>query len=341
MTIGTRHRSGIERRPVGRRARPCAPAAAVLAAAMLVTGVMMAGTAQAQLPGVEPPHAPAPLETPPLETPPLETSAPGRAYGGPLGESPLVDPWPVVDLKSPFALKAVARPSWKRTPRLAPPPSIGSGWNELAGVSGGRGLDGSGSVAFDVHAPTDGVRAGAGVTFGIPSDPRALAGRPPNGQTRWHGASLAPRRAEGTAHASFAVPMLPWFSPWEAAFLDANLNPLGENADLTARLARSFSVFDGLTTTVEESHRFSRYGLFSAPEPVLSWETTRSIRLDVVPTGTALTAGGRQTSDNRHWVGSVGAEQALLGLLRLSVTFNDLGGEEVDTRVQAGFTTKW
>jgi hypothetical protein len=204
-------------------------------------------------------------------------------------------------------------------------------------VTGQRDLTGAGSVGATLQSRTPGFVATTGVTFDIPADPY------PGFAQGWDRTEMARRAATGKAQASLGLTELPWFVPfWQSAKIEASFDPQGGEGtgQLAAVLSRAWS-FVGLTGSSEDRYAVTRGGLLGPEAPVTNWEIDRTMRLELPWHSTALLLGSQLTSTERHFTGSVGAEQTLFGPLKAAASLVDLGGDQPGVKFTAGFSFSW
>ncbi len=240
-----------------------------------------------------------------------------------------------------FDIPADPGPARWRRPHRAWTPTPASAYAAsdpgAGAVTGQRDITGAGSVGAALQSRTPGFIATTGVTFDIPADPY------PGFAQRWDRTEMTQRAATGKAQASLGLTELPWFVPfWQAARVEASFDPQGGEGtgQLAAVLSRAWSVF-GLSGSSEDRYTVTRGGLLGPEAPVTSWQVGRTTRLELPWHSTALLLGGEMTSTDRHFTGSVGAEQTLFGPLKASASLVDLGSDQPGVRFTAGFTFNW
>ncbi|MGK9170331.1 hypothetical protein KXR53_28795 [Inquilinus limosus] len=234
-------------------------------------------------------------------------------------------------------------PAW-RWDRLGTAPRAPTGLSTYAApdqdysvVTGERDPTGAGSVAAALRAETPGFIAKTGVTFEIPADPY------PGFAQRWNRLEMARRSATGKAEASVGLTQLPWFVPFfTSARIEASFDPEADEGtgQVAAVLSSTWSLI-GLTGSTENRYAVIRGGLLGTEAPVTHWEIDRTTRLELPWHTTALLLGGQYSSTDRHLTGSIGAEQTVLGPLKVKASLIDLGTEQPGAKFTAGISFDW
>lgn len=154
----------------------------------------------------------------------------------------------------------------------------------------------------------------------------------------------------GAAWASLNVPHF--------ATVDARVDPANDTGRLGTKFTRSLPVGDNLAVSFESHYSLTEtYGapqaatpavpLIAAPageagEPVPHVFGNRNLaRLNILPSGTILTAGLSSTSTDPVTHSSLSAEQKLYGPLRVTTAINDIGRESESKSIHARFKLNW
>lgn len=150
----------------------------------------------------------------------------------------------------------------------------------------------------------------------------------------------------GSAWANATLPGL----GWDKTALEARLDPAQERGKLTTTLSRSVPLGDALSLTVQNSYAVTRSlasETASAVAPAAaaaapdSWETNRGMRLKILPTDTAISAGARLSSTEDKWLRTFSAEQKVYGPLSITGSVSETTTGEANKSLTAAFKTRW
>jgi hypothetical protein len=142
-------------------------------------------------------------------------------------------------------------------------------------------------------------------------------------------------RGSGAAWASIAVP--------NVAALDARVNPAQDQGALGATFKQSLPVGSDYAVTLQ-----NRYGMVdtfggnvAGAAPSRVYTTEREIKLDILDTRTAVSAGTSSNTADNATRGRVGAEQKIYGPLAVSAGVSDIGAPVTNKSVKAGLRLDW
>lgn len=178
-----------------------------------------------------------------------------------------------------------------------------------------------------------------GVDFGVASnsiapDPAKLMGTPGNGNT-------------GSAWATLAMPMSPF--GLDRAALDAKLDSAQDSGKVGVALSRKLPINDSLALTLKNSYGVT--STMAAPQndsvPSIgssmtqSYETNRTLRLDLPQSSTAFSAGEQLSTMDDKWLRSFSAEQKVYGPLSITGSVSETSAGVLDKVIKAGFKKTW
>jgi len=167
----------------------------------------------------------------------------------------------------------------------------------------------------------------------IAPDPDRLIAAPGNGNT-------------GSAWATLALPAAPL--GLDRAALDARLDSAQDSGKLGVALSRKLPINDNLALTVKNSYGVT--GTLPAPQAgtasvgaamTQSWETRRTLRLDLPQSSTAFSAGEQLSTTDEKWLRSFSAEQKIYGPLSVTGTVSETPDGTLDKVIKAGFKKTW
>jgi hypothetical protein len=191
--------------------------------------------------------------------------------------------------------------------------------------------DGSSVVTVGGRLPTE-WETKVGVDLGLAAPVRTSY--QPGNQLPW----LPPETdsASGAAWASLAMPAAPL--GWDRTALEARFDPVHEERKLGTTFTRSWSLGNGLKATLQDGYFVTQTA--AETHLVETWSTDKSLQLNILPTGTVLSAGTSFTSDNTAY-GSISAEQKLFRGISITSAISDLGTGEPNKSLTAGFRRRW
>jgi hypothetical protein len=134
--------------------------------------------------------------------------------------------------------------------------------------------------------------------------------------------------------------------------VDARLDAGKDEGKLGATLSRSVPINETLSVTLQNSYSV-RQSLASAapvtagipPTAAVSstpaWGLDESVRLNVDPLGTTLSAAAGSSTLDSQWHNKLSLEQTLAGPLKLTTSVEDAGTAAVKKSITAGFKQIW
>jgi|SRR5690348_8294613 len=169
--------------------------------------------------------------------------------------------------------------------------------------------------------------------------------------------SPARDRSSGMAWMNMVLPGIAAPFAWDKATLDARLDPAHETGKFGTTLDRTLPLGAGLALTLQdgisvteslESGEPAIKDPLAAAQPAAPldriWSENPSLRVSVLPTGTALTAGSSLSTADNRWHHKVSAEQKLWGpldALNVTASVTDPGTATSNRSITAGFKRIW
>jgi hypothetical protein len=166
-----------------------------------------------------------------------------------------------------------------------------------------------------------------------------------------------PDRSSGAVWGNVTMPGL---APhvWDKTSLQARIDAGQEQAKLGATLSRSVPIGHNVSLTLQNSYSVTHtlpdtnpatpvVPLLTSPLPAnavdgsASWAAGQSVRLDIDPSGTALSAGGAKSSVDEHWHNKLSVEQRLFGPLKVTTSVEDAGTAASKKSITAAFKSVW
>ena len=200
--------------------------------------------------------------------------------------------------------------------------------------------DGSTTYSIKKTLPTDwSTSIGADLGTGAPSEPYYQPDRP-----------IAPARNNtGAAWASLGVSSV--------ASVDARVDPTADQGRVATTLHHSLPLGRHLSVTLQNSTGVTQ-ALGAQPTapaglPVMAlaqptstgatraWDDQPSVKFDILPTGTTLSAGVARTSTDPVLHNSLSADQKVYGPLHVSTALNDVGETTENKSITAKFKLNW
>lgn len=200
--------------------------------------------------------------------------------------------------------------------------------------------DGSTTYSIKKTLPTDwSTSIGADLGTGATAEPYYQPDRP-----------IAPARNNtGAAWASLGVSSV--------ASIDARVDPTVDQGRLATTLHHSLAVGRHLSVTLQNStgvtQTLGTQATAPAGLPVMAlaqptntgatraWDDQPSVKFDILPTGTTLSAGLARTSTDPVLHNSLSADQKLYGPLHVSTALNDVGETTENKSITAKFKLNW
>lgn len=137
---------------------------------------------------------------------------------------------------------------------------------------------------------------------------------------------------------SFAMPDTHQFLLWHKAALSLNVNPALGSGNLGIVTGRAWNFGDNLIASVDDHYGMSYNGVSQDPP---QWRTTKSVRVEVVPTGTAFIAQTHSSLHDPEFHTSLRAEQRLTSSLSVNTSVDDVFSENPRQSIGARFFRRW
>jgi len=170
---------------------------------------------------------------------------------------------------------------------------------------------------------------------------------------------VAPDRSTGAVWGNLTMPgPAPYL--WDKTTIDARIDGAQDQGKLGATLSRSVPLGSDLSVTLLNSYSVARplpdrqpaqvtIPLMASPAPLPAtpaegtptWQAGQSVRLDIDPSGTALSAGGSTSNSDELWHNKLSVEQKLFGPLKLTTSVEDAGTAASKKSISAGFKRVW
>ena len=127
--------------------------------------------------------------------------------------------------------------------------------------------------------------------------------------------------------------------------VDARIDPSQEKGELAATLSRTLPLSGTVSVTLQDKYSVTQslQSNGAAPQPSGGsvWQADRSVRLNLAPTSTTLSAGVVTSNADNQWHNKLSAEQRLLGLLNVTTSITDPGTAASSKSIAAGFKHTW
>jgi len=151
---------------------------------------------------------------------------------------------------------------------------------------------------------------------------------------------------------------------WDKTTLEARVDPTKDEGKVGATLSRSLPIDKNLSLTLQNNYSVTRSVApvptdssaaasalpltASAPAAVPTgtetsalWSTGQTLRLNIAPSGTALSAGAAASSADDQWHNKLSLEQTLFGPLKVTTSIEDAGTATSKQSIVAGFKRSW
>jgi hypothetical protein len=233
-----------------------------------------------------------------------------------------------------------------------PPPTLhrpSSSEQQALKVNRTDNNDGSSSVTVTQSLADSGIDAnvGADINTAAPPPTGYLSDRP-----------LAETTDSGGSGAAWASVGLP-----DVASVNARVDPVNEQGQVGTVVKHAIPVGQSLSLTLQGSYSVTRtmsqpasaprsisgLPLMTAPAPAEQasstpppvWGSDNSLKLNILPTGTTLTADIATASNDPVTHNSISADQKLLGPLHVTTAVGDIGQPVTNKSITAGFQLNW
>ena len=220
------------------------------------------------------------------------------------------------------------------------------GWAQSTSTDptfGNRTENPNGSVALSVGRRVQSewdAKFGVDASLAPESGPAAMADRVLQGP--------APSHSSGTVWGT-VTGEAPLF--WDRTSVDARLDPAQDQGRVTATMSRTLTLGDNASVTLQDKYSVTQslLGGAGASQPALTaippgasvWETERSLRFNLTPTGTTLSAGVATLSGDTQWHNRISAEQQLGGPLSITTSVTDPASSASTKSISARFKHTW
>jgi hypothetical protein len=135
--------------------------------------------------------------------------------------------------------------------------------------------------------------------------------------------------------------------------VEARLDAGNDEGKLGATVSRSMPIYSGVSVTLLNSASVKQSLGSNSPGPPLpatqlspstpgsSWGMDETVRLNVDPFGTTISAGAASSAGDSQWHNKLSVEQTLLGPLKLMTSVEDAGMPVPKKSITAGFKRTW
>jgi hypothetical protein len=127
--------------------------------------------------------------------------------------------------------------------------------------------------------------------------------------------------------------------------VDARFDPTQEKGELAATLSRTVPLSGPVSVTLQDKYSVTQSLHSNAATPQPSggslWQSDRSVRLNLAPTSTTLSAGVVTSNADNQWHNKLSAEQRILGPLNVTTSITDPGSAASSKSIAAGFKHTW
>lgn len=266
--------------------------------------------------------AASPFDSPKAVQSPLDGAATPQPAEPSLGSALMFDPATLVDKAPPKTL---------RTPRLT------DGVKDIDGKRDDK-PDGSSAYSFNKPLLTEwDAKIGADLNTPAAQQDSTQPMKPMIGPQ-------SARNETGAAWANVGIP--------NVGSLDARVDPTQDQGRVGATLGRKLPVSRDLAVTLQDTVSVNdTFGtpanttpglpVGSVPAPQRVWGNEKTVKFDVLPTGTTLAAGVTNLTNDPVTHNKLSAEQKLYGPLRVTTSVTDVGQTTAAKSITAGFKLNW
>ena len=264
-----------------------------------------------------------------------------RREQGPQPEPDAID-WSVLNW-DPSRLSATSPKNLRPAPVAA---TASTNWNRT------EKPDGSAAVTVNRKLPTT-WDSKVGVDMN-------LAGSPPSSGALIDPAKLlpgaTPDQSNGAAWANVTAPALGLPIGWDKATIDARYDPLQEQRKLGTNVSKSIPLGERWSVTLQNGYSVTQApqtaATSTAPTPTAplpgvtaqhhsTYATDNSAKLNLLPTGTAVSVGSSLSSDDEKWLRKFSAEQKLFDGVSVSGSVSETPTGIPNRSISAGFKRTW
>ena len=167
-----------------------------------------------------------------------------------------------------------------------------------------------------------------------------------------------PDQASGAIWGNITLPGQPPLG-WDKTSIEARIDAGKEQGKLAATLSRSLPIGDSLSLTLQNAYSVKQTladnnpaappaptttdgsPAVSAAEASPIWSVGQSVRFNIKPSGTTLSAGAVSSTADDQWHSNLSVEQALIGPLKVTTSLEDAGSAASRKSVRLGFKRVW
>jgi hypothetical protein len=150
------------------------------------------------------------------------------------------------------------------------------------------------------------------------------------------------RQSAGTAWAATTAPGL---GPiWDKTAVEARLDPAQDQTRLGTTISKSVPLAGDTALQLQSGYNVTDQAnlpLLGGPRTARGYGIDESAKLNFAGSGTSLLASQSLSTNVDRWLRTVGAEQSLLGGVRISGTVSETASGNLDKSLTAGFTKTW
>ena len=124
--------------------------------------------------------------------------------------------------------------------------------------------------------------------------------------------------------------------------VDARFDPSKEKGEVAATLSRTLPLNEDISVTLQD--RYSVTQSITTPSQLAGtsvWQSDRSVRLNLAPTSTTLSAGVVTSTGDNQRRNKLSAEQRIVGPLNVTTSVVDPGTGTSSKSIAAGFKHTW
>ena len=127
--------------------------------------------------------------------------------------------------------------------------------------------------------------------------------------------------------------------------VDARFDPGQEKGEIAATLSRTVPLSGTVSVTLQDKYSVTQSlqsaGATPQPPGGSLLQSDRSVRLNLAPTSTTLSAGVVTSNADNQWHNKLRAEQQILGPLNVTTSITDPGSAASSKSIAAGFKHTW
>ena len=127
--------------------------------------------------------------------------------------------------------------------------------------------------------------------------------------------------------------------------VDARFDPSQEKGEIAATLSRTVPLSGTVSVTLQDKYSVTQSlqsaGATPQPPGGSLLQSDRSVRLNLAPTSTTLSAGVVTSNADNQWHNKLSAEQRVIGPLNVTTSITDPGSAASSKSIAAGFKHTW